>query len=267
MTRRLSALEERLGVRLVTRSRARSTATEAGQLYYRNVKQLLERLDEVEAEVGGVVAEPRGRLRVAAPSIFGARHVGPWLHELQLRSPKLEIDLVLADRAVDLVEHGIDLAVRIGKLADSSLAATKLGTMQTVIVAAPAYLDRAGTPSSPDDLARHAYVQHTALQSHEIELEGPKQRMTTVTCHSRFTVSSILGVLEVVIAGAGFNAGPLWLYSDAIARGELVHVLPRWHPPASPVHALVLPGRYRPAKVAAVLELLRERVRRLPGVH
>ena len=267
VTRRLTAMEERLGVRLVTRSRTRSTATEAGELYYRSVKDLLERLDAIEADVTGATTDPRGLLRVAAPSVFGARHVGPWLHELQLRSPKLEIDLVLADRPVDLVEHGIDLAVRIGKLPDSSLAATKLGTMQTAIVAAPAYLERDGTPSLPEDLAHHAYVQHTGLQSDELVFEGPKQRTVGVTFRSRFTVSSILGVFEAVVAGAGFNAGPLWLYADAIARGELVHVLPRWHPPSSAVHALVLPGRHRPAKIVAALELLRERVPRLPGVR
>jgi DNA-binding transcriptional LysR family regulator len=266
VTRRLSAIEARLGVRLVTRSRVRSAATEAGQLYYRSVKDLLERLDALEDEVTGATTDPRGRLRVAAPSVFGARHVAPWLHELQVRSPRLEIDLVLADRPVDLVEQGIDVAVRIGKLPDSSLAATKLGSMRTAVVAARKYLVRRGIPTSPDDLAAHAYVKHAGLQDDELVFEGPRQRTVTVTCRSRFTVSSILGVLEAVIAGAGFNAGPLWLYADAIARGDLVHLMPHWRPPSSAIHALVLPGRHRPAKIATTLELLRERVPRLPGV-
>lgn len=265
VTRRLAALEDRLGVRLVTRSRARSTATDAGQLYYRSLKPLLDQLDALEAEVAEVTTEPQGLLRVAAPSVFGARLVGPWLHELQLRSPKLEIELVLVDRPIDLVEHGIDVAIRIGKLADSSLAAIKLGTMRTAIVAAPEYLARAGIPTKPEDLASHAYVMHAGLQTEELVLDGPK-RVATVRCRSRFTVTSILGVLEAVVAGAGFNAGPLWLYADAIKRGKLVPLLPRWHPPSSPVHALVLPGRHRPAKIATTLELLRERVPKLPGL-
>jgi DNA-binding transcriptional LysR family regulator len=230
------------------------------------LKTLLDELDAIESEVAGVTSEPRGVLRVAAPSVFGARHVGPWLHELQQRSPALEIDLVLADRPLDLVEHGIDLAVRIGALADSSLMAIKLATMQTAVVAAPSYLARAGTPRTPEELASHAYVRHVGLQSEDLVFTGPKQRALTVSCRSRFTVSSIQGVLEAVVAGAGFNAGPLWLYAPAIERGDLVHVLPRWHPPTGAVHALVLAGRYRPAKVAAALELLRARVPGLPGL-
>lgn len=267
VTRRLVGLEERVGVRLIARSRVRSTATEAGQLYYQELKRLLERLQAVEDEITDTAQRPRGLLRVAAPSVFGARHVGPWLHALQTQAPGLAVDLVLADHAVDLVEHGIDVAVRIGALPDSSLTATRLGTMVTGIVAAPSYLASTGTPGSPRELERHSFVLHAAqLQGTSIELRGPGNRRVTVTCASSFTVSSMLGVSEAVIAGAGLNSGPLWLYSDALARGELVHVLPAWSPPSFPVHALTLPGRYRPAKVAAALQMLRERVPKLAGI-
>lgn len=267
VTRRLGALEQRLGVALITRSRVRSTPTDAGQRYYRDLKLLLEQLEALEDDVAGAASEPRGLLRVAAPSVFGARHVGPWLHELQLSAPRLAVDLVLSDRPVDMIEHGIDVAVRIGALADSSLTVTRLGRMRTVVVAAPDYLARHGTPLRPDDLARHAHVLHTGpLQSEQLVLEGPKGRLVKTNCASRFGVSSILGVLEAVIAGAGFNAGPLWLFADVIARGELVHILPRWRPPTGTLQALVLPGRYRPAKIGAALALLRARAPQLPGI-
>jgi DNA-binding transcriptional LysR family regulator len=132
--------------------------------------------------------------------VFGARHVAPWLVELQRGAPGLELDLRLGDAPIDLVEHAIDLAIRIGRLPDSSYAATRLGTMHTAIVGAAAYLARAGEPQTPDELARHELVQH---------------------------------------------AGPF--ESDE-------------------VHALVVPGRHRPAKIKVALELLRERVPRLPGI-
>jgi LysR family transcriptional regulator, regulator for bpeEF and oprC len=267
VTRRLGALEQRLGVVLMVRSRVRSTPTDAGRRYYRDLKVLLEQLEALEDEVAGAASEPRGLLRVAAPSVFGARHVGPWLHELQLMAPRLAVDLVLSDRPVDMIEHGIDVAVRIGALADSSLTVTRLGTMRTVIVASPDYLARRGTPAGPEELASHELVLHAGpLQSEELVLDGPRGRVVKVHCRSRFGVSSILGVLEAVVAGAGFNAGPLWLFADAIARGQLVHILPRWRPPTGRLQALVLPARYRPAKIAAALALLRARAPRLPGI-
>jgi DNA-binding transcriptional LysR family regulator len=264
VTRRLVALEERVGARLITRSRVRSTATEAGRRYYRELKLLLEQLQAIEADIADIATSPRGMLRVAAPSVFGARHVGPWLHALQLDTPALEVDLVLSDRARDLVEDGIDLAVQIGPLADSSLTAVRLGTMSTGVVAAPAYLARAGTPKTPHDLERHQFVLHRGpLQGATLELDGPRQRRVTLTCASRFGASSILGVYEAVMAGAGLNAGPLWLYAEAIARGTLTHVLPAWSPPRFAVHALMPPGHFRPAKVAAALHMLRARVPQL----
>ncbi|HVE87666.1 MAG TPA: LysR family transcriptional regulator [Myxococcales bacterium] len=267
VTRRLSALEARVGARLITRSRVRSTATEAGRRYYQEMKALLERLESVEREVAGIASEPRGLLRVEAPSVFGARYVAPWLHELQERWPQVSIALVLVDRALDLVEHGIDVAVRIGPLPDSSLTALRLGTMKTVVVGAPGYLARAGVPRTPADLERHRFVLHSGqLQDERLELQGPGQRKATVECRSAFTVSSILGVSEAVRAGAGLNAGPLWLYAPALEREELVRVLPGWSPPAFPVQALAMPGPYRTAKVEAAMRLLREKVVGLPGV-
>ncbi len=267
VTRRLVALEQRLGAKLVNRSRVRSTATDVGQSYYERLKHLLVQLDELEDDVGGAAVEPRGQLRVAAPGVFGARHVTPWLHELQLQWPRLDVNVVLSDEPVDLIELRIDIAIRIGSLKDSSLTVSRLGMMHTAIVAAPSYLARAGTPQTPDDLANHQHVIHSnSLQSEEFDLRGPKHKVVKVHCHSRFRASSILGVLHAVTAGAGFNAGPLWLYADAIDRGELRHILPEWRPPNGFVHALTVPGRHRPAKIRAALELFRARVPQLPGI-
>jgi len=266
VTRRLTALEAHVRGRLIVRSRVRSAPTEAGQRYYAGVKAVLERLDAVEHEAAGLAVDPRGTLKVAAPSVFGARHVGPWLHALQQRWPELAIELVLGDSAPDLVEQAIDVAIRIGALPDSSLTVHRLGVMSTAIVAAPEYLRRAGTPRRPEDLERHRFVLHSGpLQPERLELTG-QRRTVSVECRSTFEVSSILGVSEAVRAGAGLNAGPLWLYADALARRELIRVLPAWSPPRFDVSALTLPGAWRPAKIDAALALLRERVAKLPGV-
>jgi DNA-binding transcriptional LysR family regulator len=267
VTRRLAALEERLGVLLVTRSRVRSSPTEEGQRYYSKVKSLLDELAAVEGDLVNAATRPQGLLRVAAPTVFGSRHVGPWLHELQLRAPGIVIELVLCDHALDLVEQGIDLALRIGPLSDSSLISVRLGTMSSAIVASPNYVKQAGLPLTVADLDHHQFVLHAGpLQGSTLELSGPRGRQITVECRSRFSVSTILGVREAVLSGAGLNAGPLWLYADDIAAGRLVHVLPAFSPPGFQLHALMLPGRYRPAKISAALELLREKLPQLTGI-
>lgn len=267
VTRRLVALEQRLGTKLVHRSRVRSTPTDIGQAYYEQLTRILAELDQLETEVGGAAIEPRGLLRVAAPSVFGARHVTGWLYELQASAPKLAIDLVLSDQPIDLVEQRIDLAIRIGALKDSSLTVSRLGTMHAALVAAPRYLARAGTPRTPQELEAHQHVLHAnALQSEDLELVGPRNKQARVHCRSRFRVSSMLGVEHAVLAGAGFNAGPLWLYADAIESGELVHLLPDWKLPTTTVQAVTVAGRQRPAKIRSALELLQARVPRLAGI-
>lgn len=268
VSRRLVDLERRVGVKLVHRSRVRSTATDAGQAYYRGVRGLLDQFEALEAEINGAATEPRGLLRVAAPSVFGARHVGPWLHELQREAPNLRVELLLGDHDLDLVEHRIDLAIRIGQLRNSSLVVSRLGLMDTGIVASAGYVARVGVPKRPEELEGLDCVLHAnPLQDEKLVLEGPQARTITVTCRSGFHVSSMLGVLEAVRAGAGFNAGPLWVYADAIDRGELVQLLPRWKPPRGTVNALVIAGAYRPAKITAALAMLRRRVPQLAGIR
>jgi LysR substrate binding domain len=138
--------------------------------------------------------------------------------------------------------------------------------MLTVVVAAPDYLSRHGTAKTPEDIRRHHFVLHAGqLQTAKLTLTGPKGRTVTIPCRSRFTVSSILGVRDAVTSGAGLNAEPLWLYADAIDRGELVRVLPAWNPPRYPVHALMLPSRYRPAKTNSALGMLARKGSKVAG--
>ena len=268
VSRRLSGLEKRLGVRLVKRSRVRSVPTDAGHSYYTRLKDLLEQMSALEDDVAGAADEPRGILRVTAPIDFGTLHVGPWLHELTAQAPRLSIDLIVSDRVVDMTEQGVDVAIRIGRLPDSALTARRLGAMPLAIVGAPSYLARRGTPKTPACLAEHDFVLYSGLQAGAmLALRHRQGEVRQIRCHSRFSINNLGGVARVVEAGGGLHAGPLWYFAAEIADGSLVHVLPDWAPPTYPVHALYQPTPYLPAKIRRFVDLAATRMRATPGIE
>lgn len=267
VSRRLGGLEERLGVKLIARSRVRSVPTDAGRSYYDQLKPLLERMEALEDDVAGAADEPRGVLRVAAPIDFGVRYIGPWLHELSARAPQLSVDLNVSDRFVDMAEQSIDVAIRIGELRDSPLIARRLGAMPLAIVASRSYLNRRGIPGTPEDLGRHDVVLYSGLQAGaELALTHRDGKTTSVRCTSRFSVNNLGGVARIVEGGGGLHAGPLWFFAEAIEAGRLVHVLPEWAPPTYPVHALYEASTYVPAKIRRFVDLAVTRMRATPGI-
>ena len=267
VSRRLSGLEERLGVKLISRSRVRSVPTDAGRNYYDQLKPLLERMEALEDDVAGAADEPRGVLRVAAPIDFGARHIGPWLHELSARAPRLSVDLTVSDRFVDMAEQSIDVAIRIGELRDSPLIARRLGAMPLAIVASRSYLNRRGMPRSPEDLGEHDFVLYSGLQAGaDLALTHEDGKTIEVRCASRFSVNNLGGVACIVESGGGLHAGPLWFFTEAIEAGRLVHVLPEWAPPTYPVNALYEASTYVPAKIRRFVDLALTRMRATPGI-
>lgn len=267
VSRRLGGLEDRLGVKLIARSRVRSVPTDAGQRYYDELKALLERMEALEDDVAGAADEPRGLLRVSAPTDFGVQHVSLWLHELAAQAPRLSIDLMVSDRFVDMREAGIDVAIRVGQLSDSEMIARKLGVMQLAIVASPKYLARRGTPADPDELSEHDFVLYSWLAAGaNLDLTGPDGKTLRVRCSSRFGVNILSGVARIVEAGGGLHAGPLWYFAEALEAGRLVRVLPDWSPPTYPVHALYAPGSYVPAKVRRFVDLAATRMRATAGI-
>lgn len=267
VSRRLTALEDRLGAKLVERSRVRSRPTDAGKQYHERLRGLLEDMEALNASVTGSAEEPMGTLRVAAPLDFGTRYIGPWLYELAAQSPKLTVELALGDQFVDLTERRIDVAIRIGQLSDSSLKARSLGAMPLAVVASPSYLDRAGQPSAPDDLGNHEFVLHSGLAvGAELTLTHVNGTKVAVRVGSRFAVSTLGGAAEIVRAGGGLHFGPLWYFAEEIESGRLLHVLPEWSPPTYPVHALYPATRYVPAKSRRFIDLAVARMRRTPGI-
>src|SRR6185295_9001405 len=161
----LSRLEDRLGARLLHRTTRRLSLTEAGAALFEASRGALERIEEAEAAVAQFQSEPRGRLRVSAPMSFGILHLGPLLADFARAHPKVSMDLRLDDRYVNLVEDGIDVAVRIGALSDSSLVARKLAVTRAIACASPAYLAEHGTPESPEDLATHNCLIYSYLST------------------------------------------------------------------------------------------------------
>lgn len=266
VSRRVAALEARLGVKLLDRSTRRTTPTDAGARYFEGLRRLVDEESALEADVSGGKDVPRGRLRVAAAAEFGARFVVPVVEELHRDAPELAIELVLGSAFTDLGEEGIDVAIRVGRLSDSSLVARKLGVVPRVLVASPAYLRARGRPKRPEDLAGHEMIFYTRSNAHAIEL-GEGADAVTVRVDGRLTLNSVSGIRALVEAGRGIHLGPRWAFHDAIADGRVEALLPSWPLRAYPLHAVHVPAAHVPAKIRAFVERMASRVRAEPALR
>ncbi len=261
VSRKIAALERRLGVKLLERSTKRSVPTEAGARYYEGMRRLIDAQSALEADVAGLVDTPTGRLRVAAPVDFGARFVAPVLAALQDSHPELSVELLLGSAFADLVEQGIDVAVRIGRLPDSSLVAKRLGAVPRVVVGSRDYFQHNALPQDPSALADHPFIFYGPGQRELTITLGAGNSGETVTVKGGFTANSVTAIRALVASGRGLHLGPLWAFEDGISDGSLIRVLPD-HPLESfPLHALYAPGAFIPAKVRHFID----RMSRVPG--
>ena len=239
VTRVLGALEARTGARLFERSTRRLTPSEAGLRLAESARRLLADYDNALAGPAGDA--PRGLLRITAPTMFGRRHVAPVVTRFLARYPETQVDLVLSDRNVDLIEDGVDAAVRIGALTNLSLVARPLGAVRRVVVASPDYLARRGTPHTPADLGEHELIQSTAVRGVPEWRFGADGREHVVRFAPRLRVNDT----EAVVAAArgGFGIARVLSYQAApeLEAGSLVRLLPGYEPAPAPVH-LVLPS-------------------------
>jgi DNA-binding transcriptional LysR family regulator len=255
----VQSLEEQLGVRLLHRTTRKLSLTEAGEHYYQRVSEILGSLSEAEAAASELQADPRGRLRVSAPMSFAIHHLGAAIAEFQQRHPRIELEINLNDRQVDLVEEGFDVAVRIARLADSSLVARRIAPCRLLLVASPAYLERAGRPQQPQDLAAHNFLSYTlAARRDEIVLVNGNERHT-VNLNGTLRVNNGDVIASAAIAGLGMCISPSFLIWQRLRRGELVPVLPQWQIPDIAVHAVYPAGRTLPAKTRSFIDFLVER--------
>ncbi len=254
----VAALETRLGVKLLHRTTRRLTLTEAGREYLDSAERILAEIDDTEASIAAGAAEVRGTLRLNAPLSFGIREIAPILPELALIYPALSVDLGLNDRQVDLVEEGWDLVVRIGDLRRSALTVRRLAACHTVVCAAPAYLDRHGTPKTVADLARHNCLGYTLSQTHGAESwQFGADRKTRVAIQGNLKANNGDALVLAAAGGQGIVYMPLFLVAREIEAGLLVPI-ELDHAPITVdgIFAVHAGGHRPPAKVRATIDFL-----------
>lgn len=262
VNRSLAALERGIGVELVRRTTRRSFATEAGLAFYRRVKPAVAEIGEARLEAASRRDEPSGLLRIAAPVQFAVAFVVPAVAQFRRRYPKIEVDLKASDEAVDVVGDGIDLAVRIRELPDSSLRARRLGQLRAVVYGAPSYFARHGRPRRPDDLARHHCVLRSiGLEETETWRFQVGRRVKTVRVRGWFRTDNTAAVHSAVCHGLGIGYGPFWQIRDLFDGGALEIVLPDFETPRFPIHAVFPPSGMPPAKTRLFADLLADRLK------
>ena len=241
VTRALIALEHRVGTRLLLRTTRRLAPTEAGRVLAEQARGLLAGFDSM-LRAGTAAGEAiGGMLRLTAPSVFGRLHIVPLLARFLEAHPGVRAELILSDRYLDLIEEGLDVALRVGPLPDSGLIARRLGQVRRVLVASPVYLAAHGTPAAPEDLARHAIV-FTAARAGPIAWrfrKGGRERATRLS--PRLSVNQVEAALDAARQGQGIASALSYQVAEDLARGELVRILRAFEPPALPVR-LVWPG-------------------------
>ncbi|WP_159588114.1 LysR family transcriptional regulator [Chelativorans xinjiangense] len=259
VSKNVGELEAHLAVRLLNRTTRRMSLTEAGSLYYDQVARILDELEEADSSLGPLQESPSGLLRVSAPVTLTLVCLSQALPGFLGRHPDLTLDLRLDDRRVNIVEEGFDIAIRAsGSLEDSSLIARKLTTIPHVVCGAPSYLERSGTPMSPEDLKRHSCIQFT-LSGHADEWAFEKaDRQIRIPISGRYKVTSSLAVRDALRAGFGLSLIP-WAYvREDIEQGRLRTVLGEWSAVALSVYAVYPSRRYVVPKVRAFLDFLVE---------
>ena len=260
VTRAVGELGTRLGVRLLNRTTRAVSLTEAGDRFLAGARRVLADFEEIERAAAGEGAAPRGELRITAPILFGRLHALPIVTEFLDRFAEVSVALSLIDRPVDLVEEGLDVAVRIGALAESSAVATRVGTVRRIVVASPGYVTQHGTPLSPGDLGAHAVIAFSGGADHWVFRN--EQRETSIAIRPRLAVTTAAAALDAV--GAGFGIARVLSYQAAadISRGSLLRLLAPYEGDELPIHLLYPGGRHPPPKLRAFLDFAKPRLRR-----
>ncbi|MBI4755529.1 MAG: LysR family transcriptional regulator [Betaproteobacteria bacterium] len=254
MARRLDALEERLGVRLLVRTTRRLSLTFEGQAFLEDCQRILRDLANAEASVslGGVKAA--GHIRISAPAGFGRLHVAPLLMRFLDAHPEVTVSLDLSDRLVDLVNEGVDCAVRIGELADSSLVSLRLGEMRRAVVASPQYLARRGVPQTPEDLARHDCLSLSQQRGWVLMQDGVP---LTVRVSGALECNDGAVLREWALAGRGLAWRSMWEVGEDLAAGRLVSVLDAHAAAPMGIYAVFAQRRHLPLRVRLFIDLLK----------
>jgi DNA-binding transcriptional LysR family regulator len=251
VSKTVAQLEDRLGVRLLLRSTHRLTPTEAGRNFYERAKQSIEAAEEAELAARETAATLSGRLRVYAPVTFTCLNVMPRLSIFLAQHPSLDIDVVLDDRDIDLVAAGVDVALLIGRLADSAATTRKIGQCRRRVIGTPAYFEAMGVPQTPADLLAHQAIVYEQRDGRPTRAFRQGTSETNVTVSGRLRVSAMEGVREGVLAGLGFAIASEWAFAPELKSGSVISVLNDWSLPAVDLWAVFPTGRQASAKARA----------------
>jgi DNA-binding transcriptional LysR family regulator len=269
VSRLVAELEQRLGVPLLLRSPRGLATTEAGAAFHADAVRILDALEEAEANARGAHTALTGTVRITCIAAFFDTVVMPWLRDFLLANPALELEANLSPLPIDLVEEGVDLAIRFGTIRQQSLIARKLGRMDFSLFASPAYIARTSMPETPEALALHDFcgLLIGGRSVDEATLHGPDGRTVSVSMRSRFRADNITSVQRVALDGLGIALLAPWSVAREIASGALVPVLPGWRTQPRDVHAVWPASRAMPRRVRAVLDLMVEKAAREPRLQ
>lgn len=261
VTRAISALEERLGARVFNRTTRSLTITDVGQRFLESARRVLADLDVAEKEAVGETALPRGHLNITASVTFGRSALAPVVCGFLAQYPRVTMSVLLLDRVVNLVEEGVDVAVRIGHLPDSTLIAKRVGSVHRILVASPQYLARRGVPAAPADLRHHAVIAFTGLMPSREWRFRTGQKTGSVAVHPTFEINDAAPAIQAAAMGHGITVALSYMVSEQIRDGTLVPILQAFTLPPQPVHLVYPHVRLVAPKIRAFLDFAAPRLR------
>ncbi len=267
VSKQLTALERQLKTRLLNRSTRQLSLTEPGASYYESCKRILASVSEAEANLGMLQTQLTGVLRINSSIGLGQLYLGPLVLKFQAMHPGLIIDLGYSDRFVDLVEEGIDVAIRIGRLADSSLSARRIGTSERGVFATPGYLSKYGTPRTPQELVNHNCILYAYLSTGNEWIFAGKDGEIRVKVSGTLRANNGEAIRQAVLADLGIAASPVWLSQEDLQAGRVQEILKDFAPPATEINAVYPSARHVSAKVRAFTEFIKSEFDKIPALR
>ncbi|MDH1529746.1 LysR family transcriptional regulator [Pseudomonas mosselii] len=261
VTRAVTALEEQLGVKLLLRTTRSVRLTEAGGRYLQDTRHILASIVEANEAAAGINAAPKGDLAVTAPILFGKKFVMPCIVRYLQQYPEVDVSAFFLDRVVNLVEEGMDVAVRIGQLPDSGLKALRVGKMRRLLCASPEYLERHGTPRHPSELQKHEVIAAGTLSPRTDWRFGAIDDPTLIRMKPRLTVTSNDAAIAAASAGLGIARLLSYQVADEVAAGRLQVILAEYEEAPWPIHILHRESKYGSTKVRTLIDMLAEHLR------
>jgi DNA-binding transcriptional LysR family regulator len=267
VSQQVARLEREFKTSLLVRTTRSVKTTEAGQAFYLRCALILADAEEAFDQLAEAAATPSGTLRLTAPFDYGVGVVVPAIAAFTQRYPDCKVDAVLSDQTLDLMSSNIELAIRVGWLAETGLQARKIGSFQQILVAPPSLAKHVAGLQRPDEIARLPFVANTALREHlRWTFTSSENERQTVNLQASIFLDTTLAVREAVREGAGLSVLPDYAIADDLATGRLIPVLPQWRLPSGGIHAVFPAARFRPEKVRAFVELLEARERHRQGL-